>query len=83
MFVNGIPILVTFSLNIILIIYKYVPNSTTGQLYKSLMKTVKLYARSGFVTDLVLTDMEFEKVKEKVGPLEVNTTAAQQHVAYI
>ena len=47
------------------------------------MKTVKSYARGGFVTQLFLMYMEFEKVKDKVGLTEVNTTAAREHVAKI
>ena len=57
MFVNGIPFLVTFSRNILLGTCKYLHTRTSGQLDKSLMKTVKLYARFGFVTHLVLMDM--------------------------
>ena len=83
MFVNGIPFLVTFSKNIRLITCKYVPTCTAGQLAKSLMKTVKLYARGGFITHLVLMDVEFEKVEEKVGLLEGYTTASQEYIAYI
>ena len=47
------------------------------------MKTVKLYPKGGFVTRLVLMDMELEKVKYKVVLLEVNTIAAREHVAEI
>ena len=83
MFVNSTPFLVTFSQNIILITCKYVPTCTAGQLGKSLMRIVKLYARGGFLTHLVLMDMEFEKVKDKVGLLKVNTTEAGEHVAEI
>ena len=83
MVVNGIPSLVIFSQNIRLITCKYVPTSTTGQLAKYLMKTVKLYARCGFVTRLVLMDTELKKVKDKVGLLEVNTTAARDHAVEI
>ena len=54
-----------------------------GHLAKSLLKMIKLYARGEFVTRLVLMDMEFEKVKEKVSLLEVNTTEAREHVADI
>ena len=57
MFMNGIPFLVTFSRNIILITCEYVPTRTAGQLAKSLMKILKLYARGGFVTRLVLMDV--------------------------
>ena len=83
MFVNGIPFLVTFSQNIRLITCKYVPNSNKGQLAKYLTKILKLYARGRFVTCLFFMDMEFEKVKDKVGMLEVNTTSAREHDANI
>ena len=76
MFVNVIPFLVTFLQNIIFITCKYVPTCTSGQLAKSIMKILKLYARCGFVTRLVLMDMKFEKFKYKFGLLEVNNTAA-------
>ena len=69
MFVNGIPCLVTFSQNIRFITCKYFPAHTAGDLDKSLMKTIKLNARCGFVTCLVLMDTEFEKVNDKVGLL--------------
>ena len=59
---------------------KYVPTCTSGKLAKSTMKIVKLYYRGGFVTCLVLMDMEFKNIKDKVGLLEVNTTAARDHV---
>ena len=74
-FVNGIPFIVIFLRNIVLIICECVPTRTAGQLAKYLMKIVKLYSRCGFVTRLVLMDMQFEKVKDKVGLLESNTTA--------
>ena len=41
------------------------------------------YARGRFVTRLDLIDMEFKNIKDKVGLLEVNTTAAEQNVAEI
>ena len=83
MFVNGIPFLVNFSLNIRFITCEYVPTRTAGRLAKSLMKIVKLYARGGFVICLVIMVMELENVKDKVGLLEVNTTASQEHAAKI
>ena len=62
---------------------KYVPTHTVGKLDKLIMKTGKLYARGGFVTRLVLMDIELQKVKDKVGLMEVNTTAARDHAAEI
>ena len=43
------------------------------------MNIVNLYSRGGFVTFLVLMDVELEKVKDNVGLLEVTITAAQEH----
>ena len=83
MFVNDISFLVIFSQNIILITCKYVLTTTAGQLAKYLLKIVKLYVRDGYVTCLVIMDMEFEKVKDKVGLLEINTTSAREYVANI
>ncbi len=44
---------------------------------------VKLYAQVGFVICLVLMDMYFEKVKDKFDKVEINTTAAHEHVCKI
>ena len=82
-FMNGIPFLVNFSRNIIWITCKYVSTCTAGKLAKSLMKILKLYARGGFVTSLVLMYMEPEKVKEKFSLLEPNTTSAREYAADI
>ena len=74
MIVNSIPFLVNFSRNIILITVEHVPTRTTVKLDKSLINIVNLYARGGFVIRLVLMDIEFEKIKDKVVLVEVNTT---------
>ena len=47
------------------------------------MKIVKLYAGGGFLTRLVLMDIELSYVKDKICLLEVNTTAARENVAEI
>ena len=47
------------------------------------MKVVYGYARGGFVVNLVLMDVEFEKFKDKLPLVEVNTTAAREHVPEI
>ena len=44
------------------------------------MKVVKLYAKGGFVVHLVLMDMKFEKSREELHIVQVNTTAAREHV---
>ena len=47
------------------------------------MKIVKLYALGGFRVRVILMDMEFEKVKDEVELVELNTTAAREHVGEI
>ena len=80
MFVYGLPFLVTFSRNIKIITAEFIPNRTAGQLAKSLMKVVYAYARGRFVVNLALMDVEFEKIKDELPLVEVNTTAAREHV---
>ncbi len=44
---------------------------------------IGLYTREGYTVDLIMKDQEFEKLKEKLGLIEVNTTAAREHVGKI
>ena len=76
MSVNGLPFLITLSTKIKMFTAKYTPTQTAVQLSISLSKKVKLYARNVFVVNVVMTDMEFEKVADNIGNTEVNTTAA-------
>ena len=47
------------------------------------MKVVYGYARGGFVVNLMLMDMEFDKIKDVLPMIVVNTTAAREHVPEI
>ena len=47
------------------------------------MKGVYEYTRGGFIVNLVLMDMEFDKIRDVLSMVEVNTTAAQEHVPEI
>ena len=80
---SGIPFLVTFSRNITMIIAEYVPSRTVQHLDDFLRKIVNTYARGGFVIYLDLVDMKFEKVRDKLAIVEVNTTVAREHVPEI
>ena len=82
-FVSNILFLVTFSRKIKTITAEYVPSRTSQQLDKYLTKIVNTYAYGGFVIYIYLMDMEFEKVREKLAIIEVNTTAAREHVPEI
>ena len=57
---------------------EYIPSRTAKQLGKSLTKIVNLYARGGFVLNVVLMYQEFEKNVDKVPNLDINTTAARR-----
>jgi len=83
MFVNGLPFFMTLSRNIRFGTAEYLPSRTAKQLGRSLTKIMKIYALHGFVVRLVLMDMEFEKIKDEVGLVEINTTAAREHVGEI
>ena len=80
MFVGGLPFLITSSRHIKSANAEFVPTRTAQQLAKSLMKVVLMYGRGGFVVNLALIDTEFVKIKDLCGLVEVNTTAAQEHV---
>jgi hypothetical protein len=53
------------------------------QLSNSLMKIVRLYARTGFIVSIIMMDQEFDKVKEACKMVKLNTTAAGKHVGEI
>ena len=83
MFVCGFPFLVTYSRSIKYTTAEFIPTQTAGRLAKCLMKVVYGYARGGFVVNLMLMDMEFDKIKDVLPMVEVNTTAAREHVPEI
>ena len=81
MFVKGLPFLATLSRDNIFGMAEHVPYRTAKQLAKSLVKSVKLYVKSGFVVHNVLMDGEFEKIKTEISLVDINTSAAREHVA--
>ena len=83
MFVNGLPFLTTLSRDIRFGTAEHVPSRTAKQLANSLMKVVKLYAKGGFVVRNVLMDGEFEKVKPEISLVDINISAAREHLAKI
>ena len=83
MFVNSAPFLVTFSWKIRLRTAEHIPNRTAASLVSSLSKIIQMYAKGGFVVNLVLMDQEFDKLEGKLDLVEINTTAAREHVGEI
>ncbi len=62
MFVNGLPILVTFSRGISLVTIEYLPSRTAKRLALTLERVLKVYTRGGFVVQMMMVDMEFKKL---------------------
>ena len=83
MFVSGIPFLVTLSRGIRLCTAEYMPTRTADQLGGGLKKVLNLYRRGGFIVRVILMDMEFESLTDELELVQVNTTAAQEHVGDI
>ena len=83
MFVNGLPFLTTLSRDIRFGTAEHVPYQTVKQLDNYLIKVVTLYAKGGFVLSNVLMDSEFEKVNPEIISVEINISAAREHVAEI
>ncbi len=80
MFVNGIPFLVSVARGLNLVTAEHVPTRTAKQLAVGIVRVMDLYSRGGFQVGAVLMDNEFEKLRNLVPVLAVNTTAAKEHV---
>ncbi len=83
MFVNGIAFLTTLSQKLQLSTVEQLPSRTAMQLSNSLTKIVRLYARTGFIIRVIMMDQEFNKVEDACNMVEINTTAAREHVGEI
>ena len=83
MFVNGIPFLTTLSRNIRVFSVEFILYRTAVQLGRSLIKIVRIYTRGGFMVNVILMDQEFDKVESEVELMQINTTAAREHVGGI
>ena len=47
------------------------------------MKIVRIYVRGGFIVNVFFMDQEFDKVESEVELVQINTTAAREHVGGI
>ena len=61
-YVNNVTFLTTLSRKIRLFTVEHVPSHTAKHLSSSLNKIVQLYATGGFITHIILRDIDFEKV---------------------
>ncbi len=83
MFVNGVPFLVSASRGLNLITAEYTPSRTAKLLADGIRRIIDLYSRGGFQVGTVLMDNEFEKLTNLVPIIQINTTAAKEHVPEI
>ncbi len=75
MFVNRVPFLVSVARGLNLITAEHTPSRTAKNLASGFTWIMTLYARGGFRVGTILMDNEFEKLKELVPQIVVNTTA--------
>ncbi len=82
-FVNSIAFLTTLSQKLWLAMAEQLPTRTAKQLNSSSTKIVRLYARMGFIVRVMMMDQEFNKIEDGNNMVEINTTAACEHVGKI
>jgi hypothetical protein len=80
MFVNGVPFLVSAARGLNLVTAEFTPSRTAKKLADGITRMIDLYALGGFQVGTVLMDNEFEKLRNPVPILAINTTAAKEHV---
>jgi hypothetical protein len=83
MYVNGVAFLTTLSRKISLRTVEHIQSQSTALLSRALTKVMKLYARGGFVVNLIMMDQEFATLESEFDIVEINTTAARKHVGEI
>ncbi len=83
MFVNGLPFLVTSLRGLSLVTIEHLLSRTAKHLALTLERVFRIYATAGFVVQMAMMDMEFEKLKTLLPHVALNTTAACEHVGEI
>ncbi len=83
LFVKGLPFLVTSLRGISLITIEFVALRTAKHLAFTLEQVIRVYGVAGFIVQAALMDMEFEKLKDVLPNIMINTTAAREHVGEI
>ena len=80
MFVNSLPFFITVSRRIKLITVQFLPSRTAEQLCNKLRTIMHLYRRGGYLVRTALMDMEFKPLVDMMDDVNINTTAAREHV---
>ncbi len=83
MFVNGLPFLVTSSQGLSLVTIEHLPSRTAKRLVHTLERVFRIYTTAGFVIQMALMDMEFEKLRTMMSHVALNTTVAREHIGEV
>ena len=83
MYVNGVVLLTTLFRKIKLQTMEHIQFQTAASLSKALTKVMKLYVRGGFIVNLIMMDGKFVKLESSFDLVEINTTAACEHIGEI
>jgi hypothetical protein len=79
MFVKGLPFLVTSSRGLSLVTIEYLPSRTAKHLVHTLQRVFRIYGTARFVVQVAMMDMEFEKLRDMLPNVTLNTTVAREH----
>ena len=83
MFVNRVPFLFSVLRNINLIMIENASRRTASQLGHLLQRIIRVYVRAGFHLRTILMDNKFNKVRDHIPEINMNTPAAAEHVGEI
>ncbi len=82
-FVNGLSFLVISLRDLSLVTIEHLPSRTAKRLVHTLKRVFKIYATARFVLQTALMDMEFEKLRNMMPHVVLNTMAACEHVGEV
>jgi hypothetical protein len=83
MFVNGLSFLNTSLQGLSLVTIEHLPLRTAKHLVHTLGRVFRIHATAGFVIQMVLMDMEFEKLRTMMPHVALNTTAEHEHIGEV
>jgi hypothetical protein len=83
MFVNGLPFLVTSLRGLSLVTIEHQPSRIAKRLVHTLERVFRIHTTTGFVIQMAMMDMEFEKLRTMMPHVALNTTAASEHIGEV
>ena len=75
--------MITSEMTLEFVTVDHIRSQKDNQISKSLNKAMNLYGRGGLIIHVILMNMEFKKVAEILGNVEVNISEAREHVGEV